>query len=104
MVLEQKRLALSDFLHKISGVNGVYYSPPTGAEMNYPCITYDLEDVWAVHADNIPYLTKLHWIITVIDENPDSEISNVFFNLRNCRFDRKFQSDDLNHFVFSLYF
>lgn len=104
MVLEQKRLALSDFLHKISGVKGVYYSPPTGTEMEYPCIKYDLEDLWALHADNIPYLTKLQWTVTVIDEDPDSKIANVFFNLRQCKFDRKFSSEDLNHFVFTLYY
>lgn len=104
MVLEQKRLPLSNFLRSISGVKEVYYSAPSGTEMVYPCIKYDLEDTWPVHADNIPYLTNLRWAITVIDEDPDSEIANFFFNLRKCRFDRKFSADDLNHFVFTLYF
>lgn len=104
MVLEQKRLLLSDFLHEISGVKYLYYSPPTGTEMNYPCIKYDLRDAWARYADNIPYLTNLQWAITVIDEDPDSEIANIFFELAQCKFDRKYSANDLNHFVFTLYF
>lgn len=72
--------------------------------MKYPCITYDLADEWALYADNIPYFRNLQWTITVIDNNPDSKITNAFFDLSKCKFDRKFTSGDLNHFVFTLYF
>lgn len=72
--------------------------------MNYPCICYDLANPDVKHADNIPYLTALQWTVTVIDEDPDSFIASRFFNLKKCKFDRKFEADDLNHFVFSLYF
>lgn len=104
MVLEQKRLELHDFLCKILGDLNCYYSPPTGAEMIYPCIKYELADEKAVHADNIPYLMNLEWVITIIDEDPDSKLANVFFDLPKCKFDRKISSSDLNQFVFSLYF
>lgn len=104
MTLEQKRLSLDEFLSNIPGVQEAYYSPPAGIKMKYPCIKYDLENSQAVHADNIPYFVNLQWIITVIDGDPDSKIANQFFHLPKCSFDRKFASDDLNHFVFSLYF
>lgn len=104
MDLEQKRLALHEFLCKILGGRNCYYSPPTGIKMKYPCITYNLENPQMVHADNIPYLVHLQWVITIIDEDPDSKIANTFFTLPKCSFDRKFASDDLNHFVFSLYY
>lgn len=104
MVLEQKRLALHQRLCKYVGEKKCYYSPPSGLEMNYPCICYDLGDPRVKHADNIPYFVDLQWIVTVIDEDPDSPIASLFFNMPKCRFDRKFESDDLNHFVFSLYF
>lgn len=104
MVLEQKRLELHEFLCRIIGDRRCYYSPPTGFEMEYPCIKYELADTWAIHADNIPYLRSLQWTVTVIDEDPDSKIADTFLDLPKCRFDRKFASDDLNHFVFSLYF
>lgn len=104
MELEQKRLSLHEFLCRILGDRNCYYSPPSGIEMAYPCIVYDLENPRTIHADNIPYLITLQWSVTVIDEDPDSRIANLFFNMPKCVFDRKFQSDDLNHFVFSLYF
>lgn len=104
MELEQKRLALHEFLCGVLGDRNCYYSSPASLQMNYPCIKYDLSDPRMLHADNIPYLVNLQWTITVIDEDPDSEIASRFFSLPKCRFDRKFSSDDLNHFVFSLYF
>ena len=104
MDLEQKRLALSEFLCRLSGDACCYYSPPAGLSMTYPCIKYDLADEWALHADNIPYLRQLQWTVTIIDEDPDSKLASIFFNLSKCGFDRKFMADDLNHFVFTLYF
>lgn len=104
MVLEQKRKALDNFLRGILKSSNCYYSPPTGFNMRYPCIKYDLSDPNVVHADNIPYLMQLQWDITIIDEDPDSKLADVFFNMPKCKFDRKYSSENLNHFVFSLYF
>lgn len=104
MVLEQKRLALHEFLCGVLGDRNCYYSPPAGVDLNYPCIKYDLTNPSEVYADNIPYLTTLQWSVTIIDEDPDSPIASRFFSIPKCSFDRKFSSDDLNHFVFSLYF
>lgn len=104
MVLEQKRLNLHEFLCRVLGDRNCYYSPPAGFEMKYPCVEYDLADSWARYADDIPYLTTLQWTVTVIDEDPDSKIADVFFHIPKCKFDRSFTLDDLNHFVFSLYF
>lgn len=103
MVLEQRRLAFHNFLHELYD-GKCYYSPPTGMEMRYPCIVYEIANPSMVHADNIPYLVQLQWTVTVIDEDPDSQLASLFFNLPKCRFDRKYESENLNHFVFSLYF
>lgn len=104
MNLEQKRLDLHEFLCNIINSRNCYYSPPAGLQLSYPCIVYGLANPNVFHGDNIPYLTFLQWTVTIIDEDPDSAIVSHFFNLAKCRFDRKYQSDDLNHFVFSLYF
>lgn len=104
MDLEQRRLELHKFLSQVPDVKKVYYSPPSGIRMKYPCIKYDLANPRAFHADNFPYFVKLQWTITIIDEDPDSKIASTFFDIPKCTFDRKFSSEDLNHFVFSLYF
>lgn len=104
MDLEQKRLKLHEFLCELIRSRNCYYSPPSSKEMIYPCVVYDLANPNLKHADNIAYLIFLKWTITVIDEDPDSEIASSFFSIPKCSFNSKFESDDLNHFVFSLYF
>lgn len=103
MDLEAKRLKLHSKLCSILGSNNVYYSPPTGMEFKYPCIVYSLDNNNSKAADNIQYIQNLSWEVTVIDEDPDSKVASKFFDLPGCRFERPFTSDDLNHFVFTLF-
>jgi hypothetical protein len=102
MELEQKRLALHEYLCDILGSRNCYYSPPTGMEMKYPCMVYNLSGQNNLNADNLKYLSTLVWEITIIDEDPDSSIASKVFGLPKWKFDRSFSSDDLNHFVFTL--
>lgn len=102
MNLEQKRLALNKELEKTPGCSKVYYTPPTGMEMEYPCIAYELAGSQRRFADNIPYFVKLQWTVTVIDEDPDSQLANIFMNKANCSFVTKYSVSDLNHFVFKM--
>lgn len=102
MDLEKKRLALHQYLREVSGLTACYYSPPSGIEMEYPCVVYSLTGQDSTFADNIRYLSTLEWSIVVIDEDADSKIANRFLNLKNCRFDRSYASVDLNHFSFTL--
>lgn len=104
MELEKKRLELHEILCDVLQSRNCYYSPPTGFEMAYPCIIYKLGGSNPKYADNIPYFIDLEWDITVVDEDPDSKIANNMMQMPKCRFERLFTSDDLNHFVFALWF
>lgn len=104
MGLEQKRLKLHEFLCGILGSRNCYYSPPADMQIIYPCIIYTLDGNYPLFADNLPYFNNLRWMITVIDEDPDSELTEKMMKVPQCRFDRSFTSDGLNHFVFTLYF
>lgn len=89
----------------ILGSGNCYYRPPTGFEMSYPCIVYDLSRVDHQYGDNKRYLNHVGYTVTIIDEDPDSEIPNRIIESDLVgRFDRKYISDGLNHFVFTLYF
>lgn len=103
MVLKS-RIELQDILETIPGVKKVYYSPPASIKMKYPCIRYELAGISVHHADNIPYLGGKYYTVTVIDEDPDSEIPERVLGLPYCSPDRPYVSDGLNHFVFTLYF
>lgn len=91
-------------LHNILGSDNVYFQPPETVKMKYPCIIYELATANTNFADNIPYLRKKRYTITVIDKNPDSEIPDKIADLPFCAFDRHFPSDNLHHFVYQLYF
>lgn len=72
--------------------------------MVYPCIRYELDDAQTAFAGNTPYRLSWRYKVTVIDRNPDSQIPNQVAVLPTCTFDRFFVVDNLNHFVFTLYF
>lgn len=100
-----RRLLLQEVLENVSpDVARVYFQEPTNTAMKYPCITYDLDEVETSYADNKPYRRTKRWKITVIDENPDSDIWEKVAGLPMCEFDRKFKADNLHHFVLNLHF
>ena len=72
--------------------------------MSYPCIVYNLEDEHTDFADNHPYRHKAKYEVTVIDIDPDSSIRTQIRALPSALFNRFFVSDNLNHFVYTLYF
>lgn len=72
--------------------------------MPYPCIVYQMDKAQTKFADNNPYRYAKRYQVTVIDRDPDSTIPDKVAALPACTFDRFFVTDNLNHFVFTLYF
>jgi len=93
-----------DALLKTLGTNHVYFQPPSGFQMIYPCITYQVSNADTRFADNIPYRYKKRWQITVMDKDPDSSIPGKVASLPQCTFDRHFATNGLNHDVFVMWF
>lgn len=98
----QPRLELHELLKEL--VDNVYFQPPSGHLMHFPCITYARDGVLSQHADNELYRHAKRYQVTVIDRDPDTEIADKVEDLRYCSFERFFAEDDLNHYVFSLFF
>lgn len=74
--------------------------------MQYPCIVYHHEGVNTKYADDIRYLNRQQYSITVVDECPDSMIPEHLFmdtRLKYLQQGRSFVADGLNHFTFTLY-
>lgn len=95
---------LNTLLGNISGVAKVYYQPPESVKLVYPCIIYEIDDDKVVHADNKKYTIWDRYLVTVIDKKPDSEIFKMVRELPYCDFVRSYKKDNLNHFVFELYY
>lgn len=96
------RLELQSLLEEVT--NRVYFQPPANVQMQYPCIVYSRDGTSTDHADNGLYRHAKRYQVTVIDRNPDTEIADKVEALRYSSFQRAFAADDLNHYVFNLFF
>jgi hypothetical protein len=96
------RLDLHEILKGIT--EHVYFQPPTNIQMQYPCILYSRDGSWPEYADNAAYRLTKRYQVTVIDRNPDIDLPDQVEDLSLCRFDRFFAADNLNHWVFTLFF
>lgn len=101
-----RREQLQADLEKLSScLKGVYFQPPRNIKMKYPCIVYGIDGDSVFHADDISYKIHKKYTITIIDPNPDSIIPDQLCqNFKYCKFDRAYQMDNLNHYVFTLYY
>lgn len=98
------RLELQAKLESMLGTSNVYYQPPENLKMNYPAIRFQKADDITYHGDNIKYLNRNCYDITVIDELPDNEVINKILALPYSSFDRNYKANNLNHDVIKLYF
>ncbi len=98
----RSRLGLDEIFRSITP--NVYFQPPESIKMKYPCIIYQLNDYYKLHADNKPYMVTKRYQVTVVDKNPDSEIKDNVAMLPMCNFLRHFNQDNLNQDVFEIYY
>jgi hypothetical protein len=85
-------------------VDNVYFQPPTNIQLKYPCIIYKRDFADTKFADSVVYNHKLRYAITVIDQDPDSEIPNKVASMPMSLFNRFYTVDNLNHDVYNVYF
>lgn len=81
-----------------------YFDPPSSLKMEYPCIVYNRSFVKIDHADNAPYLSKKRYQITIVDQDPDSDIPDKVGALSTASFDRHYVAENLHHDVYNLFF
>lgn len=98
------RLELHNELRKVLGSDFVYFQPPPSKNMSYPAIKYSLNGIDNDFANDEVYNQKRSYQVTVIDEDPDSEIVGRVSKLPTCRFDRHYAADNLNHTVFTIFY
>ena len=98
------RLDLQALLVALLGSNNVYFQPPPTLTMVYPCIVYKRDDARTDFADDKPYSHRKRYLVTCIDQNPDSDIPSKIAALPTCIFDRFYTADNLNHDVYKLFF
>lgn len=102
--MSRDRDDLQLLLEDILGSEYVYFQPPANVRMKYPAIVYSLDDIDDLKADNDRYIRNKSYQVTVIDKDPDSEIADRVSDLQYCSFERAYAADNLNHFVFKVFY
>jgi hypothetical protein len=97
-----QRIQLQKLLSDIT--QNVYFQPPPEFKMQYPCIVYHVDRFHIRSADNTTYKTERQYMITVITQDPDSDIPEKVAKLPRSMYDRHFNTSNLNHDVFSIIF
>lgn len=96
------RLQLQSLLESIT--EHVYFQPPTNVKLQYPCIIYSRDSARSEFANNEGYRYTKRYMVTIIDRDPDSVLTDNLAALPMCTFLRFYTADDLNHDVFNLFF
>lgn len=98
------RIDLNKKFENILGSSNVYFSPTNNLDMNYPCIIYQLTGQNVLFADDKKYRKLNQYSVTIVDEDPDSEIREKIEELQYCYFSIAYEADYLNHWVYILYY
>lgn len=99
-----KRLELHEKMVSILGSRNVYFQPPATVTLKYPAIVYKLSDINNTFADNEVYRQSYYYTVTVIHSDPDNDVFKLVSRLPGTRFNRHFASENLNHYVFTIYY
>ena len=83
----------------------VYFQPPTGTMIEYPCVIYEKDSGDSLYANNHSYRYTQRYQVTVITREPDCTLpEELLRHFQMCRMDRQFVSDNLYHNVLVLYY
>lgn len=81
----------------------LYFQPPTGTKMQFPCIVYQRMRIDQKKADNIKYKSNVIYKVIVIDRDPDSAIVEAVSELPNTSYMDFYTKDNFNYDVFKMF-
>lgn len=100
--MAKARASLSDILNELCP--NVYFQPPGGHKLQYPCIIYSLSNISTRPANNKPYILNDKYDVTYITRDPDDEVKRTIASLPMCSMSRSFTSDNLHHYSYTLFY
>lgn len=102
--MARTRIDFQNLLEDVASSRNVYFQPPPSMKMNYPAIVYHLAVIRNTHADNSVYAQNTAYTVMVIDRDPDSELAKKVSRIQTAQFDRFYTADNLNHFVYNIFY
>lgn len=103
LTLHETFCSIIDITELSDGDRHVYFNPPTSLKMKYPAIRYKLKSIKSLLANNSMYARFDAYEVVLIEKESDSKFLDQILGLPNCRFERTYKADNLNHHVFTIY-
>lgn len=100
---EKRRLEIDAMFREVLGNDNVYYAPPENIKLKYECIVYERAEIRVNFANNVPYKNDRRYVATVISKDPDTLTPDKLATKEKCTMDRMFVTDNLYHYVFTVY-
>lgn len=95
---------LQSKFEELLGNENVYEQPPESVRMSYPCIRYTRKSIDVKFANDAKYSKRNCYEVTVISRLPNHPVIDKILDLPYSKFDRHYESDNLNHDVLTLYY
>ena len=100
-----RRLELQRKLEELIGSEHVYFQPPASVQLSYPCVVYTIGDGDVKRANDSIYQYVNSYTLTFIYKYPNIDIiEKVLKEFQMCGFDTAYCSENLNHYVFTVYY
>lgn len=100
-----RRLKLHEELKKILGNSNVYFQPPESIKLKYPCIIYSYQRPNIRRANDKSYTLIRNYQVTYVTKDPDTALADGMLNaFDHISMSRVFTSDNMNHYIYSLYY
>lgn len=100
-----RRLELQTKLEELIGNTNVYFQPPASVSLSYPCVVYSIGNGDAKHANDSIYQYVNSYTLTFIYKKPNIDIiEKVLRELPMCSLNTTYCSENLNHYIFTVYY
>lgn len=105
MSQNDRRLELHEILCEILGSRNVYFQPPNGTQLKYPCIIYKRDSSSAEYADDKTYIFTPQYQITCISPKQTNDIyEKLIERFSMIRYVRGYVVDNLSHDILNLFY
>lgn len=102
-LMEIKRLALHQELANILGnASTVYFMPPQEMLLSYPAIVYYVGGGSDSYADNVRFLPRTTFDVTLIEYDPMSAKVDAIRDLKHSSYMTSFKKDGLHQHKFKI--
>lgn len=90
-------------LTELLGSDNVYFNPPEGFKLQYPCILIAYKEPFYRLADNVHYTKMdLYDVTYIFKSDADYDLMHKLMETKGFAYDRFYRSDGLNHVAYTL--